>query len=177
MLIFLPHQNLIFDVQENKFSIVHYCVGNGAFETLQFLEEKGADLKANYDFWIARYYAGYKEMSFSKNPATAYVPNLPEINLIGWQYTSSGKVDGYNGSLDLDVLYSPIKNSSDKQRIAVLKEGTKGLNIRSTDSTSGNILGTYGPEDKIIITGRSSNTGWYLTPRGWISDKYVTIIS
>lgn len=129
------------------------------------------------DFWIARYYAGYKEMAFSQNPTTSYAPNFPEINLIGWQYTSSGKINGYNGSLDLDVLYSPIKNSMGKQMIGVLKEGTKGLNIRSTDSTSGTVLGTYGPNDRIIITGRSEKTGWYLTPRGWISDKYVTIIS
>ena len=41
--------NLIFDVLQNKFSIVHYCVGGGSLEILQFLEEKGADLKANYE--------------------------------------------------------------------------------------------------------------------------------
>ncbi len=41
--------NLIFDVLKNNFSILHYCVGGGSFEILQFLEEKGADLKANYE--------------------------------------------------------------------------------------------------------------------------------
>lgn len=57
-----------------------------------------------------------------------------------------------------------------------LKNGVNGLNIRSTDSKSGKILGVYGAKDFITILGRSEQSGWYLTPKGWISDAHVEIL-
>ena len=49
----------------------------------------------------------------------------------------------------------------------------KSLNIRSSDSTKGEIWGTYKHGDIVTLLHQSGNTGWYLTPKGWISDKYV----
>ena len=49
----------------------------------------------------------------------------------------------------------------------------KSLNIRSSDSTSGAIWGTYKHGEVVTLLHQSGNTGWYLTPKGWISNKYV----
>ena len=55
--------------------------------------------------WIARYYNGYKEMSFGVEPNEEYRP----INdCCGWQFTSSGKVDGIKGRCDLDIFYGEL---------------------------------------------------------------------
>ena len=48
------------------------------------------------------------------------------------------------------------------------------LNIRNSDSTKGIILGQYHKGELVPILNQSS-TGWYLTPKGWISNKYVTL--
>ena len=48
------------------------------------------------------------------------------------------------------------------------------LNIRDADSTKDKIRGTYKKDDKVEIL-RKSSTGWYLTPKGWISNNYVKL--
>ena len=59
---------------------------------------------ANYGLWVAAYYYGYKTMG--------YTPNCPLKGGLGtfgsaamYQYTSSGRLPGYGGNLDLDVFY------------------------------------------------------------------------
>lgn len=63
------------------------------------------DLKANYDFWIARY---------PKNDTGAYNSNSslkPSIKMaVAWQYSSKGRVNGITGNVDLDVDYDGIIN-------------------------------------------------------------------
>lgn len=49
------------------------------------------------------------------------------------------------------------------------------LYIRSSDSKSGEIWGTYKNGDIVTLLHQSGNTGWYLTPKGWISNNYVQI--
>lgn len=61
------------------------------------------------DIWIARYYNGYTAMALSQNPNEKYKPTVNAGKLWGWQYTSSGKVDGISGNVDLDVCYHDIK--------------------------------------------------------------------
>lgn len=51
----------------------------------------------------------------------------------------------------------------------------KSLNIRSSDSTKGEIWGTYKNGDIVTLLHQSGNTGWYLTPKGWISNNYVQV--
>lgn len=63
------------------------------------------DLKANYDFWIARYpkfdYGEYNEYSSLK----------PSYKMaVAWQYSSKGRVNGIVGNVDLDVDYDGIVN-------------------------------------------------------------------
>lgn len=59
---------------------------------------------ANYGLWVAAYYYGYKKIG--------YTPNCPLKGGLGafgsaamYQYTSSGRLPGYSGNLDLDVFY------------------------------------------------------------------------
>lgn len=61
------------------------------------------------DLWLARYYNGYKTMDFSVNPDEKYIPVAKAGSLWGWQYTSSGRVEGINGDVDLDIAYYDIK--------------------------------------------------------------------
>lgn len=48
------------------------------------------------------------------------------------------------------------------------------LNIRTSDSTKGSIVGVY-HKDEIVHVLAQSPTGWYLTPNGWISNNYVVL--
>ena len=55
--------------------------------------------------WIARYYNGYNEMPFGTVPSEQYRP-VPDCD--GWQFTSSGKVPGINGRVDMNIFYGDI---------------------------------------------------------------------
>ena len=57
------------------------------------------------NIWMARYYKGNTIMPFSEDPDQV---KKPMDNLVGWQYTSKGCVDGYPRDLDLDVIYRDI---------------------------------------------------------------------
>ena len=63
------------------------------------------DLKANYDFWIARY---PKEDIGQYNEFSSLKPSNKMA--VAWQYSSKGRVNGINGNVDLDVDYDGIVN-------------------------------------------------------------------
>ena len=63
------------------------------------------DLKANYDFWIARYPSNDRGVY---NPNSSLKPN-PKM-AVAWQYSSKGHVNGISGNVDLDVDYDGIIN-------------------------------------------------------------------
>lgn len=69
------------------------------------------DLKANYDFWIARY---PKNDNGSYNPNSSLKPN-PKM-AVAWQYSSKGHVNGIVGNVDLDVDYDGIVNLTSPDR-------------------------------------------------------------
>ena len=63
-----------------------------------------AVVAGDYGLWNAGYYAGYQTMGYN--------PDAPLIGGTGpwemaalYQYTSSGRLSGWNGNLDLDVFY------------------------------------------------------------------------
>ncbi len=201
--------------------------------------------------WIARYYKGYQMMDFADDPNHDYKPFK---DIMGWQYTSSGHINGCPGNYDLDVIYSDVVAPKKKiishtspttsiitnkksteiavhvqtkggnlnvrnkpktgQIIRKLKNNTlvqifgvdpvsgwfrlgvtveewispdyvrsntcvkvlaKELNVRNSDSKLGIILTTVKAGDVLDVFARSTNTGWYLTRKGWISgdSKYV----
>lgn len=63
------------------------------------------DLKANYDFWIARY---PKDDRGAYNPYSSLKPNYKMA--VAWQYSSKGRVNGISGDVDLDVDFDGIVN-------------------------------------------------------------------
>lgn len=63
------------------------------------------DLKANYDFWIARY---PKEDIGQYNEFSSLKPSYKMA--VAWQYSSKGRVNGIKGNVDLDVDYDGIVN-------------------------------------------------------------------
>lgn len=183
------------------------------------------------NLWIARYNLGKTVMSFQHEPDQG---KKPLSNIIGWQYTSCGRVNGYDGNIDLDIIYkdvdkvnpvighniitrvktsgsrlnvrNSVKNGAIVDRLLngsvvdvlavadgwykigderfvsadYIKSNTLGiitankLNIRSLDSTKGKVLGIYLKGDAVEIL-RQSSSGWYLTPKGWISNNYVKL--
>ena len=61
--------------------------------------------------WLARYYNGYNVMQFGTDPEEDYIPEVKSGKLWGWQFTSSGRVTGINGNVDLDIAYYNIKET------------------------------------------------------------------
>ncbi len=70
-------------------------------------EVKLADLGETH-VWLARYYDGYVLKPFGQEPNEKYKPTVPGGELWGWQYTSSGRVNGIVGNVDLNVAYYEI---------------------------------------------------------------------
>lgn len=73
-------------------------------------------VNAGYKLWVAAYYRGY-------NPIYGFVNNPPIYGSLGeyandtviYQYTSTGRLSGWGGNLDLDVFYG---NESDWDALA-----------------------------------------------------------
>ena len=65
------------------------------------------------DLWLARYYAGDKVMQFGTIPSDTYKPAVAAGSnsvLNGWQFTSSGRVPGINGNVDMNIRYTECGN-------------------------------------------------------------------
>lgn len=88
----------------------------------------------NCDYWIARYYLGYDEMTLDTDPNEDKKPSVAR-NLVGWQYTSSGVVDGVDGVCDLSVFYG-FHNDEDNTEDNSEEDNTE-------DSTDEHVYATY----------------------------------
>ena len=121
--------------------------------------------KLPYEFWIARYYAGYKTFATSDPVNTKYIPVIKH-QLIGWQYTSSGRVPGVKGSVDINQWYKAIPDTHpDKTMPADCNPFSEPVqNIRIGSSGEGakwvqwylwrfGLLLTNGAPDKAKVTG------------------------
>lgn len=73
--------------------------------------------------WIARYYDGYTLKGFGEKPNAKYKPTVPGGELWGWQYTSSGRINGINGNVDMNEVYYDI--TALKQETAVIETKSK----------------------------------------------------
>lgn len=120
------------------------------------------------NYWIARYYAGSERFNGTTMPNEKSKPDIGE-DIIGWQYSSSGKITGYSGRLDMNVWYRDIHSDETKAIVIANK-----LNIRSTPQT-GEILGVYKKGERVTVLETDQATGWLKTPRGYISNAYVQI--
>ena len=83
------------------------------------------DLKATYDFWIARY---PKEDKGIYNPASSLKP--PAKMASAWQYSSKGRVNGISVPVDLDVDFDGVVNLASPERktnLQIAEEVKQGL--------------------------------------------------
>lgn len=77
----------------------------GIYTGLYVYKERWFDFDAfDCPFWIARYYNGYNAMQFGDMPNEDAKPDIGQ-DITGWQYTSSGRVPGINGNVDLNIRY------------------------------------------------------------------------
>lgn len=77
----------------------------GIYTGLYVFQEKWFDFDAfDCPFWIARYYNGYNIMQFGNMPDEEKKPDIGR-DIAGWQYTSSGRMPGINGNVDLNIRY------------------------------------------------------------------------
>lgn len=79
----------------------------GLYHYNTYLKKYAADIPC--DIWMARYYAGYNTFYTADNPDERYRPSVER--LIGWQYTSSGAVNGAAGRLDMSIWYESVVES------------------------------------------------------------------
>ena len=70
-------------------------------------EVKLSDLGETH-VWLARYYDGYVLKPFGQEPNEKYKPTVPGGELWGWQYTSSGRINGITGNVDMNEVYYDI---------------------------------------------------------------------
>lgn len=95
----------------------------------------------NCNYWIAKYYLGYEQMNLTDDPAEDKKPDVVN-NLVGWQYTSSGIVDGIDGVCDLSVFYGEYDESNDNENVPDNSTEVAGDN-ESTDNASEPVNITY----------------------------------
>lgn len=132
-----------------------------------------------YALWIARY--GKNDGHIDQ----VYKPNLDEKI---WQYTSKGTIQGINGYVDMDVCYDmsifdSIKNENPKPSYIIDtidkmgKITANSLHIRKEPSASSQSLGYYHKDEIVPLIGYVPDNGWYKTDKGFISGKYVKLIT
>lgn len=74
------------------------------------------EVAKNYSLWNAGYYAGYNTIyGFVDNPPLHYDLDEFTDKTVLYQYTSSGRLNGWSENLDLDIFYG---NSSDWDALA-----------------------------------------------------------
>lgn len=69
--------------------------------------------------WVARYYWENRKLPFGKEVSQHPKPEI-DRPIWGWQYTSSGQIDGLNGSVDLNLAYFPLDDKEDPTSIYVV---------------------------------------------------------
>lgn len=134
--------------------------------------------------WIARYNKGYTEMDFSEDPDQNY---KPMDGIMAWQYTSSGKIKGIDGRIDLNVMYKEI-DSPNYSPVPVLipslnpiikntvTTNGKNLNVRNKPSTEGKVVGKMKNGANVIIYGVDPSGKWArlsVPEEKWSSLDYI----
>lgn len=82
-------------------------------------------VKGNYGLWVAKYRDNKKDYNYDMSNAG----NKPKVKYWDfyalWQWTSSGRLDGYNGNLDCDVFYGDEKAWDKYVGTSTVKEDDK----------------------------------------------------
>lgn len=110
-------------------------------------------VKGNYGLWVAKYRDNEKDYNYDMSKA-GNKPNVKYWDFYAmWQWTSSGRLDGYDGNLDCDVFYGDEKAWDKYVGTSTVKEDEKK---EETTTVKGTILklvektmqGEFGNGDK-----------------------------
>lgn len=99
--------------------------------------------------WLARYYDGYKQKNFGEMPNEAYKPHVTTGELCGWQFSSSGKVNGINGNVDLDIVYCDVfdhdqdPDNFENESQKMIEQAKKYLGKKESDGIHKEIIDIY----------------------------------
>ena len=100
----------VLEIYDNfKEIIINYGYGCGLYMGKYAYENQFDGSLIHDDLWLARYYAGDKVMQFGTIPSDTYKPAVAAGSnsvLNGWQFTSSGRVSGISGNVDMNIRYT-----------------------------------------------------------------------
>lgn len=104
----------VWEIYDNfKEIILNSGYGIGLYMGKYAYENQFNGNRINDKLWLARYYAGDTIMQFGTLPDETKKPTVAvesSSELIGWQYTSCGRVPGINGNVDLNIRYTDCGN-------------------------------------------------------------------
>ena len=178
--------HLLIDIINNYKAVIE-ASGNafGVYTGLSFYNSYIKPYASEIDcpFWIARYYNGHNQMNFGVVPNSQYKPAISHP-LYGWQYTSSGKISGVSGNVDVNIRYMDNVSSSNYSSSSASNSSTHSklcgyvtanhLNIRKYPNSNKDtpIVGTLNCGDDVHIT--AYNNGWFeVDTNEWVSGKYI----
>ncbi len=131
----------------------------GLYANPDYLDNKFGNLKS-YKLWIARYTEDAEKVA-------KYKPHI-------WQYSSTGKVAGINGNVDIDRIMETVEEP--KKCYGIVTTKGSNLMLRSEPSTKGQILKKMPNGSKVKIIARPTE-GWLFVEfdgtQGYCSSKYV----
>ena len=84
---------------------LEFVVYTGAY----FYDKNFKQYAMDCDFWVARYYNDDQRMTPYEEPDANYCPRVK--NLVAWQYSSKGLVEGYSGNIDLNIYYAEFNRN------------------------------------------------------------------
>lgn len=95
----------------------------------------------SYPLWIARYCPLFDDGSIDES----YKPSIP--GMVGWQYTSKGKVAGISGNVDINVWYEELEQkevvSMGKTAEKVIEQARAWLGRNEADGSHKEIIDIY----------------------------------
>lgn len=124
---------------------------------------------SDYPYWVAKY---------GSNDGKSHTKPDVQHELIAWQFSSKGKVDGVTGNVDVNIWYGAgeaIKDSNGARDVDFYcVVSANALNIRKGPGTTYNILGVLKNGDIVHVTKLDGKWGYTPDKSGWISTAYVT---
>ena len=150
-------------------------------------------IAAKYNLWCAQYASKEIQNGYRENPWTDNKGFGPWNFVYVYQYTSKGRLPGYNGDLDLDKCYGTKEDWLKRCKVeegssgATVNPGNTGgnnivagkiatitaentLNIRQTSDKKSKIIGVLKGGSKIKVD-KVENGMAHFT--GWCSEKYL----
>lgn len=132
--------------------------------------------------WIARYPSS-SNMKITDHINMSKKPDIGSA-IEGWQYSSTGVIDGIRGKVDLNIFYgnktagsmnTSIPAETPIKLLGKVNTESGNLNIRSAPDSSSAKIGSYKKGELVQLLAKTSNN-WYKTDKGYVSGKYIQIL-